>query len=60
MAMILKVGDYNQMAPVPRSFPTCYDYSAPLDNGELKSATALLGRGSSTLAILFMILLIAL
>lgn len=26
MAVILKIGDYNQMAKVPKSFPTCYDY----------------------------------
>lgn len=28
MALMLKVGDYSQMAPVPRSFPTCNDYKA--------------------------------
>lgn len=30
MALILKIGDYNQMAPVPRSFPTCYDYKTTM------------------------------
>lgn len=34
MALILKIGDYQQMAPVPRSFPTCYDYNA--ENNEEK------------------------
>lgn len=28
MALMLKVGEYSQMAPVPRSFPTCNDYVA--------------------------------
>lgn len=25
---MLKIGDYSQMAPVPRNFPTCNDYVA--------------------------------
>lgn len=26
MALVLKVGDHNEMKPVPPGFPTCYDY----------------------------------
>lgn len=28
MAIILKIGEYQQMAAVPRNFPTCHDYHA--------------------------------
>lgn len=28
MAVVLKVGDYDQMLPMPTDFPTCQDYSA--------------------------------
>jgi hypothetical protein len=27
MAVILKVGEFDQMLPVPRNFPTCQNYS---------------------------------
>jgi uncharacterized membrane protein len=40
MAMMLKVGDYSQMAPVPQSFPTCYDYNANPAESTKKSASA--------------------
>ncbi|XP_055385677.1 uncharacterized protein LOC129614808 [Condylostylus longicornis] len=26
MALILKIGDHNQMTPVPNNFPSCFDY----------------------------------
>lgn len=26
MAIVFKVGDYNQMRPLPKNFPTCYNY----------------------------------
>lgn len=26
MALVFKVGTHDEMAPVPRNFPTCYDY----------------------------------
>lgn len=32
MALVFKVGTHDQMAPVPRGFPTCYDY-IPSDRG---------------------------
>lgn len=28
MALVIKVGDHDQMLPVPRNFPTCGDYVA--------------------------------
>jgi FtsP/CotA-like multicopper oxidase with cupredoxin domain len=40
MIIILKVGDYDQMQPVPDGFPTCSDYKA---TEKLKSASLKLG-----------------
>lgn len=37
MAVILKIGDYNQMAKVPKGFPTCYDYKTQEMFDEQKS-----------------------
>lgn len=28
MALMIKVGEYHEMAPVPKSFPQCFDYKA--------------------------------
>lgn len=49
MALMLKVGNFNQMAPVPRSFPTCNDYKA--ENSDVNKSTASM-RGFSALTLL--------
>lgn len=37
MALIFKVGDYNQMPPLPKGFPTCSNYLPSLnDNNNVK------------------------
>lgn len=41
MALILKIGDYSQMAPVPRNFPTCNDYIA--ESSEITKSKASTG-----------------
>lgn len=38
MALMLKVGEYHQMAAVPRNFPTCYDYSTQVDADNIKAS----------------------
>lgn len=32
MALVLKVGENNEMVPVPKNFPTCHDYTPDDDN----------------------------
>lgn len=39
MSIVLKVGEYSQMAPVPRNFPTCQsDYTSSIDPIEINSS----------------------
>lgn len=38
MALVFKVGDYNQMTPLPPDFPTCSNYM-PQPNGEHTEST---------------------
>lgn len=35
MALVFKVGDYNQMAPLPKNFPTCSGYMPSDDDNDL-------------------------
>jgi uncharacterized membrane protein len=42
MAIILKVGDYNQMPPVPNGFPTCNDYMAATNEQQKSSSLRIL------------------
>lgn len=59
MAVMLKIGEYHQMAPVPRNFPTCYDYIAHNEEDEKlqSSATTLANSLTCLLTILFISLL---
>lgn len=36
MALVVKVGDHDQMQPVPRNFPTCGDY-VPGSRGDVET-----------------------
>lgn len=57
MAIMLKVGDYKQMLPAPKNFPTCHDYSAlkdtPSKASELYVSTIILIAGISTITRVF-------
>lgn len=57
MALILKVGEYSQMAPVPRSFPQCFEYVAENDAEEIISLAVSLKFSFSFVLILSIFLL---
>lgn len=38
MAVILKVGEFDQMLPAPRGFPTCQNYSPSESDGFLSGS----------------------
>lgn len=46
MALVLKVGDNDEMVPVPKNFPTCHDYM-PSDK-ESDNSMAQNSNGDST------------
>lgn len=37
---MLKVGDYHEMASVPKSFPTCFDYSNQVEADNIEASAS--------------------